>query len=461
MSFDLIVIGGGPGGYVAAIRGAQLGAKVALVEKDNVGGTCLNWGCIPTKALVASAEVLHTVRHAADFGIQAENCNFDFSAIMARKDSIVKQLTGGVGMRLKKTGVEVFAGEAKVIAKGTVEVTMQDGSKQSITGKNIIVATGSEAATIAALGYNGKTVVTSKEALSFTEVPKKLLVIGGGVIGCEFAMVFAAMGSEVTVVEMMPTILPMVDLELVRRFVPIFKKAGIAVKAGVKIEKVETTATGVQATLDTGDVIIADNALISIGRTFNSKGLGLEELGLVFGQRGEIAVNDFCETNIPGIYAIGDVTNKIQLAHFASAQGILTVENIIKNEKNAMRYDLCPSAIFTSPEIAFVGLTEQQAKDQGIEVKTGKFPFSASGKAVCMNETDGLVKIVVDAATDKILGVHILGPHATDLIAEATLAITKGETAEGLAKIIHAHPTLAETMMEAAEAVHGMSIHFG
>jgi dihydrolipoamide dehydrogenase len=459
LSYDLIVVGGGPGGYVAAIRASQLGAKVALVEKDSVGGTCLNRGCIPTKALIASTSVLENIKRAADFGLSVENYKIDFSKIMERKNAVVQQMLTGVNYLIKKNKIDLVAGTAKVLSNNKVEVTKEDGSIENIEGKHIVLATGSEPALISALGYNGKTVITSDEILNIESIPESLLIIGGGVIGCEFAIIFAGLGSKVTIVEAMPSILPMEDTELTRRFTLLLKKRGITVKTKAMIETVKEGPDGVEARLENGDVFKAEKVLISIGRTFNTKGLGLEEVGLELGPKGEILVNDYLETNIPGIYAIGDVTNKIQLAHVASAQGILLVENLFGGKKEKMDYSAVPSCIFTSPEIASVGITQEQAKEQGIEVNIGKFSFMACGKAVCIGETDGMVKFIADKATDKILGVHILGPHATDLIAEATLAINMGITSEQLAKTIHAHPTLAETLMEAAEGVHGKTIH--
>lgn len=458
MEFDVIVIGGGPGGYVAAIRAAQLGAKVAVVEKDSLGGTCLNRGCIPTKALVASAELVHQLKNAATFGINVDGFSVDFRRVMARKEEIVEGLVKGIAFLLSRHKIESISGFGKLVAPGTVEVHKEDGTVEQLTGKNIIIATGSEPALITALGYNGKTVITSNEALELEDIPKSLLIIGGGVIGCEFASIFNEFGTEVTIVEAMPNILPLVDNEISRRLTMIMKKKGIAIKTKAMISSVVEEEGGIKATLETGEEIRAEKALISIGRTFNTKGLGLENVGVALGAKGEILVDDYLRTNVPGIYAIGDVTNKIQLAHVASAQGLVAVENIMGGNR-VMDYSVVPSCIFTMPEIGTVGITSQEAKARGINAKVGKFPFTALGKARCMEETDGNVKIITDAETDKVLGVHIFGPHATDLIAEAALAIQLGATAKEIAQTIHAHPTLAESMMEAAENVHGLSIH--
>ncbi len=457
--YNLCVVGGGPGGYVAAIRAAQLGAKVVLVEKENLGGTCLNVGCIPTKALVASTSLLSDIKNAESFGLKVEGVGFDFAKMMERKDKIVSQLVGGVGFLMKKNNIEVIDGTAKLTGKNSLEVATAEGT-QTIEAENIILATGSEAALIKALSYDGENVITSKEALSLTEVPESLLVIGGGVIGCEFAMIYSELGVKVTIVEALERLLPMVDPEISKRMTTALKKKKIKISTGKLITSVEVADGSIKATLESGKEIEAEKALISIGRTFNSQGLGLEDVGVAIGQRGEIVVDDYLKTNVENVYAIGDVTNKVQLAHVASAQGIVCVENLLKDAPaTAMKYDVVPSCIFTSPEIGTVGLTEAEAEEKGMEVAVGKFDFKASGKALCIGHNDGFVKIVAEKATDKIVGVHIMGPHATDLIAEGVLAVEKGITVEELTKTIHAHPTLAECVMEAAEAVHGLSVH--
>jgi len=458
LSYDVIIIGGGPGGYVAAIRAAQLGAKVGVVEKDNLGGTCLNRGCIPTKALVASASLLSQVKQAGSFGINIDGFSIDFAKIMGRKNEIVNGLVNGIEFLFKRHKVDKISGVGKIIQPGLVEVTDSEGNVNKISCSNIIIATGSEPALIASLGYNGTTVITSNEALELEEIPESLLVIGGGVIGCEFATIFHEMGTRVTVVEALATILPMVDQEIARRQQSILKKKGIQTKTKIMIKSVSTDNEGIVATLENGEEIRAQKALISIGRTFNTKGLGLETVGIATGPKGEILVDDYLRTNIPGIYAIGDVTNKIQLAHVASAQGLVAVDNIMGQERK-VDYRVVPNCIFTMPEVGSVGITTQEADQQGIKTKVGKFPFAALGKARCIEETDGIVKIITDAETDQVLGVHILGPHATDLIAEAALALQMGATARDIARTIHAHPTMAETVMEAAELALGLPTH--
>lgn len=458
MSYKIAIIGGGPGGYVAAIRAAQLGARVVVVEQDALGGTCLNRGCIPTKALLAGAALVKGIQGAAAFGIDVKDYRVDYARLAARKDAVVKQLTQGIAYLFKKNKVDHIKGRGFLKGPGRVEVVTAEGTVENIEAENIILATGSEPALITSLGYNGSTVVTSNEALAWKEVPAELLIIGGGVIGCEFASLFATLGSKVTIVEMMPTILPMIDSEISRRFSMMLKKAGVEIKTKAQITEIKEEGNRVRATLADGQTIEADKVLISIGRQFNTRDLGLEEAGVAMGPKGEIIVDEYMRTNVPGIYAIGDVTNKIQLAHVASAQGLAAVATIM-GRPTKVDYDAVPSCIYTLPEIAGVGLTREAAEERGIKVKVGKFPFQASGKALCSGETEGMVKIIAEAESDRILGVFIMGPHATELIAEGALAVNKGITATELAATIHAHPTLAEAVMEAAEAVHGKSIH--
>lgn len=457
MTYKAVVIGGGPGGYVTAIRIAQLGGKVAVVERDQLGGTCLNRGCIPTKSLIAAVDKLQAVQEAGEFGIEVASPVINFAKVQTRKTDVVEKLVGGIHFLFNKNKIELFQGTATIKAPGVVEVTNHDET-QALQCENIVIATGSSPALIKSLGYNGTSIITSEEALQLAEVPKSLLVIGAGVIGCEFAHIYGSMGTEITMVEAAPSILALQDKDISRRMQTIFKKKKFNIKTNVTIKKIEEVEGGIQAELENGDMIQAEKALISIGRTLNTQNLGLAEVGIELGQKGQIVVNDQMQTNIPGIFAIGDVVMKYQLAHVASAQGIVVAENIMGQESK-MDYSAVPSCIFTSPEIASVGMTEQQVKDKGIPVKSGKFNFMANGKALSMGEGEGFVKVVTNAETDVVLGVHIIGPHASDLIAEATLAVKNGLTAKDLAATIHAHPTLAEAVMEAAENVHGMSIH--
>lgn len=457
MTYKAVVIGGGPGGYVAAIRIAQLGGRVAVVEKDKLGGTCLNRGCIPTKALIAAVEKLKAVKEAASFGVETGQPSVNFEKIQARKSEVVDKLVAGINFLFKKNKIELIEGMAKIKAPGVVQVENK-GEIQQLQCENIVIASGSSPALIKSLGYNGTTVITSEEALNLSEVPKSLLIVGAGVIGCEFAHIYGSLGSEITMVEAAPSILFNQDKEISRRMQTIFKKKKFNLKTNAVIKKIEEADGGIQAELENGELITAEKALISIGRTLNTQNLGLEEAGVALGERGQILVNERMQTNVPGIYAIGDVVMKYQLAHVASAQGIAAAENIMGID-GIMDYSAVPSCIFTDPEIASVGLTEQQAKEQGMTVKTGKFNFMANGKALSMAEGQGFVKIITNAENDVVIGVHIIGPHASDLIAEAALAVKNRLTAKDLAATVHAHPTLAEAVMEAAENVHGLSIH--
>jgi len=457
VSYDVVVIGGGPGGYVAAIRAAQLGAKVAVVEKDKLGGTCLNRGCIPTKALLAAAEKLENVKEAADFGIEVGEPKVNFKRVQERKREVTKKLVDGIHFLFEKNKVELIQGTANIVSKNEIEIQGNE-EIEKISCKNMIIATGSSPALIKSLGYNGETVITSEEALELEEIPKNILIVGAGVIGCEFATFLNSMGTKVTMVEAMANALPMLDKELSRRMQTTLKKKNIEIRTKTMIKKIRETEDGIEAELDNGEIVKADKALISIGRSLNTRGLGIEEVGVEITGKGVIIVNDKMETNIEGIYAVGDIVGKLQLAHVASFQGAVAAENIMGKNKE-MKYGAVPSCIFTTPQIGSVGITIEQAKGKGLAVNIGKFNFMANGKALSMGEAEGVVKIIADKETDVVLGVHIMGPHASDLIAEAALAVEKGLTVEDLYNTIHAHPTLAEAVMEAAEAVHGMCIH--
>ncbi len=469
--WDIVIIGGGPGGYVAAIRAAQMGARVCVVEKDELGGTCLNRGCIPTKALVASVSALDQIRQAAAFGVEAGEVRPDFAKMMVHKQETVDRLVKGVHYLFKKNKVTLIKGTARLAAPGRVEVEPVAGAAEAqgmavaggattvLETKNVIIASGAEPAVFPAFGYDGQQVITSNEALALTEVPERLLIIGGGVIGCEFACIFAELGAKVTIVEAMPSILPMLDKEVSRQLQSYLKRRGITIKTKIKTEAIRKAPGEVTAVLEGGEEIVVDKVLVSVGRVVNTAGLGFAEAGVATTARGEVVVDDRMRTNVAGVYAIGDVTDsKYKLAHVASRQGIVAVENIMGKDSR-MDYQAVPNAIFTLPEAASVGLTEDEAKERGLNVQSGKFAFIANGKALSMGETGGFVKMISDAATDRVLGVHIVGPHASDLIAEATLAVRLGATSAQVAETIHAHPTLAEVTMEAAEAVHGLAIH--
>jgi dihydrolipoamide dehydrogenase len=457
--FDITIIGGGPGGYVAANRAAQLGARVALIEKDRLGGVCLNCGCIPTKALIRSVELLHWIEQAANFGIVVGKPTIDFAAMMARKRAVVDQLVSGVASLMKANRIEVFGGIGRLLRPSLVQVTLPNAAPIELESKSIIIASGSVAAKPPVPGMNLPGVLTSDEMLELTEIPSSLAIVGAGVIGIEFANIFRALGTQVTMIEMLPTILLPVDEELSRRYGQLLKQQGIEVylnspvreiankggKLGVKFD----SAQGVQE-------IEAEKVLVATGRVPYTEGLGLESVGVRVEKRA-VVVNDHLATNVPGIYAIGDVTAKVMLAHVASRQGEVAVENALGRPK-AMDYQIVPNCVYSMPEIAGVGLTEQECKPQGIAYKVSKFPFTASGRALTMGETAGLVKMICDQ-DGYLIGLHILGPQATDLIAEGGLALALGATAREIAETIHAHPTLPESIMEAAKGQLEGAIH--
>ena len=454
----VVVIGSGPGGYVASIRAAQLGADVILVEKDKVGGTCLNRGCIPTKSLLRSVEVLLMVRKAGDFGIAVKEAKPDFPKIMGRKQRIIGQLQKSIHQLLKANRIEFIIGDATVV--NTHEISVQTSQRaENIVADRIIIATGSEPILPKIFDFGHPAVLTSDEALELKEVPKTLLILGAGVIGVEFATIFSALGIQVTMVEMMEQILPTEDKRIANQMQNILEEQGINIFTGTKMEEVTNYGSNnITARLDNGEELTAEKILVSIGRQPNSKGLGLEKVGVTMGTKGNILVNQGMETNVKGIYAIGDVIGGTLLAHVASAEGIVAAENAM-GANSRMDYSAVPSCIYTMPEIASVGLTADKAQEIGKKVKVGRFPFGASSKAVILGEEDGSVNIIVDQETDQVLGAQIIGPHATELISEVALAIRRGITAEQIGATIHPHPTLAESILEAAHSAHGRAIH--
>jgi dihydrolipoamide dehydrogenase len=460
MSLKLTIIGAGPGGYVAAIRAAQRGARVTVVEGAEVGGTCLNRGCIPTKTLIASAEALVHVRRAEELGLEISgDVSYNLSRIRERKDKVVSTQVKGIKNLFKSWGVSLIEGRGSLLSPEVVRVVQNDGSSMDIKSDRIIIATGSKPATIPGIPFDGESVITSDDAVQFKNVPKSLLIIGAGVIGSEFAFIYRTFGAEVTMVEMMPRALSTEDEEMSGIIEREFKKAGIKLMVNVKVDRVQKDAEGIMvATLSGGRQVKAEMVLMSTGRSLNSENMGLETIGMIKGRRGEIIVNEKMETNLPGIYAIGDVTGKILLAHVASHQGLVAVENVLGGDEK-MNYAVVPSGIFTMPEIGSVGLREKEAVEKGIKVRIGRIPYRALGKAHAMGEIVGMVKVIADEATDKVLGVHICGAHATDMVHEGVLAMKMGATARDLGHMIHAHPTLAEAVMEAAEDVHKMAIH--
>lgn len=460
MEKDIVVIGGGPGGYTAAIRVAQLGAKVAVVEEESLGGTCLNKGCIPTKALYKNAQMINELNRAAEFGIKLNGFTIDIAGMLQRKQQIVERLTSGIGQLLKANSVEVIHGRAGLVTSETVEVIDSSGNTCRIKTKNIIIAAGSVSARPPIPGIDLPGVMTSDEILFNENIPQTLVIIGGGVIGIEFAGIFNAFGSRVTVIEFLPRILANMDGEISKRMVLSLKKKGINIENEARVKQIAKTENGLDVLVEgkKGENLIHTEAvLVSTGRTANVDGLNLDSLGIEYGQKG-IKVNESYRTNVPGIYAIGDVIGGQMLAHVASEEGKAAVENIM-GLKGHMNYEAVPSCVFTFPEVAAVGLSEEDAKRKGIDYNSSKFMFGANGKALTMGEEEGFVKVLAEAQTGKIVGVHIMGPHASDLIHEAVLAVGNKMTADDISRVVHAHPTLSETFMEAALGIENKAIH--
>jgi dihydrolipoyl dehydrogenase len=462
--FDVTVIGSGPGGYVAAIRAAQLGLKAAIIEKDKrLGGTCTLRGCIPTKQLLMSAHVYEQMQHAADFGVEASGIQLAFANVQKRKDKVVLKNSKGIEYLMKKNKITTFSGTAKLALPDKIEVTSADGKKETINSKNIIIATGSVVRPIPGFETDGERVVNSDHVLELKEVPKSLIVMGAGAVGVEFASVYSRFGADTTIVELLPRLVPLEDEEVSKELEKSFRKRGLKSQVDTKLEKLERTATGIVVTGKTskGEAVTleAEMLLVAVGRMPYTEGLGLEGTKIKV-DRGFIQVDEYQQTAEKGVYAIGDVVPTPLLAHLASKEGTVAAEHIA-GDKNVrpINLRLVPNCTYCDPEVASVGLTEAKARGMGYEVKLGKFPFSASGKARILGEEEGFVKIVSEAKYDEILGVHIIGPHATELIAEACVAMQLESTAEELGRTMHAHPTVSEAVMEAAEGVHGLSIH--
>lgn len=463
----IAILGAGPGGYVAAIRAAQLGARVTVVENQALGGVCLNWGCIPSKALLAVVELGDKAKKAADVGLQlGGSVTYDLARMVARKNKVVEGLVKGIATLFKTWGVEHIAGVGELLDARTLLVRKPDGTEIRVQADAVIVATGSSWPNLPLFPIDGRQIITSKEALDQTAVPASLLIVGGGVEGCEFAALYSGLGTKVTVVEMMARLLPLEDEEMASFMERELKKRGVEVRTGTTVERVEREAGAVTVLLKDGTKLTGDKLLVSVGRGFNTKGIGLETVGVQLGRRGEILVDDRMETNVKGVYAIGDVVGKAMLAHVASAQGKVAAANIMGHPET-ISYDVVPAGIFTLPEIGRVGLTEQQAKERCAQqggnpeqdVKVGRFRYLGLGKAQATGDATGLFKVIADGKTGKVLGTHIIGAHAADLVHEAALAMQAGATVSTMADMIHAHPTLAEGLMEAAEDVAGMAIH--
>lgn len=453
----MIVIGSGPGGYVAAIRAGQLGLKTAVVERGEVGGVCLNWGCIPSKALLRNAEVLGLFKRAADFGISVDNLKYDFSAAIDRSRKVVDRLTRGVSFLLKKNKVEYISGTGVLKDANTVEVEGGD----TLTTDNVIIATGARFRELPTLLVDGNVVITSREALELREVPLRVVIVGGGATGVEFAYLYRTYGAQVTLVELLPRLVPLEDEEISAELEKALEKQGINSMTGSKVDSVQVDGSTAKVTVsgEAGETEIeCDKVLVAVGAQGNVEGIGLEELG-VETERGFITIDDSMATNVPGVYAIGDVTGKLLLAHVASAQGVMAVETIAGLEPMKLDYDLMPKATYCRPQVASFGLTEAQATERGYTVKAGKFPLIASGKALALDETEGMIKLVVDAELGDVLGAHMIGTEVTELLGEVSLARMLESTTKELGWLVHPHPTISETLKEAALASDGEAIH--
>ena len=459
--YDLAIIGSGPGGYVAAIRAAQLKLKTAIIERDKLGGVCLNWGCIPTKALLKSAEVLEEIKQAKSYGLSVDGVRADFSAIIKRSRRVADMNSKGVEFLMKKNKIDVLYGSASFIDKHTLNIVDAQGKKQRITAQHIIIATGGRPKSIPGISIDGEKIISSRQALALEQAPESLIVVGAGAIGVEFAYFYQTMGTKVTVIEMLDSLLPQEDKEITAVLAKSFKKAGIKVHTSARLEQLVAEGEGVQAVVNVAgkkETIRAEKALMAVGVQGNVEGLELDRVQ-VKNERGFIPVNEWYQTNVPGIYAIGDITGPPLLAHVASHEGIVCVEKIAGVETHPIDYNSIPGCTYCQPQVASIGLTEEQAKEKGYRVKVGRFPYSASGKARAIGARDGLVKLVFDQKYGELLGAHIVGAEATELIAELGMAKALESTSAELFKTMHAHPTLSEMIMEAAGDADEMAVH--
>ena len=460
MNYDIIVIGSGPGGYVTAIRASQLGFKTAIIEKENLGGICLNWGCIPTKALLKSAQVFKYINHAEDFGLNKVEASFDFPNVVQRSRGVAEKMSKGVEFLMKKNKIDVIFGTAKVKPGKKVAVE-KDGAVTEYTAEHSVLATGARSRELPNLPQDGKKVIGYRQALTLPKQPKSMIVVGSGAIGVEFAYFYATMGTEVTVVEFMPNIVPVEDEDVSKHLEKSFKKAKIKVMTNASVESVDTSGDGVKAQVKTEKGVVelqADILLSAVGITANIENIGLEEVGIKT-EKGRVVVDEWYRTSVPGYYAIGDILPTQALAHVASAEGITCVEKIKGLDVERIDYGNIPGCTYCTPEIASVGLTEKQAKEKGYEIKVGKFPFSASGKATANGDTDGFVKVIFDAKYGEWLGCHMIGTGVTEMIAEAVAARKLETTGHEILKTVHPHPTLSESVMEAVAAAYGEVIH--
>jgi dihydrolipoamide dehydrogenase len=461
MNYDVIVLGSGPGGYVTAIRASQLGLKTAVVEKESLGGVCLNWGCIPTKALLKSANVYEYINHADDYGIKVSSHKADFNAVIKRSRDVAEKMSGGVKFLMKKNKIDVIMGTGKIQPGKQLEVTNNEGEKTSYMAKHIVIATGARSRQLPNLEQDKKQIIGYRDAMVLPKMPKKMVIVGSGAIGVEFAYFYNAMGVDVTIVEYLPNIVPLEDIDVSKQLEKTFKKKGISIMTNSSVENVEKSANGCKVNVKTSngeEVIECDIVLSAVGIQPNIENIGLEETGVVV-DNGKIVVNEFYETNMPGYYAIGDVVKGQSLAHVASAEGITCVEKIAGHHPEAIDYNNIPGCTYCSPEIASVGMTEKVAIEAGHEVKIGKFPFSASGKASAAGHNDGFVKLIFDAKYGELLGAHMIGANVTEMIAEIVALRKLETTGHELIKTVHPHPTMSEAIMEAAAAAYGEVIH--
>jgi dihydrolipoamide dehydrogenase len=461
MNFDLIVLGSGPGGYVAAIRASQLGLKTAIIERESLGGICLNWGCIPTKALLKSANVFEYIQHAADYGITVEKANKDFGAVVKRSRDVANGMSNGVQFLMKKNKIEVIMGEGTLLAGKKVKVKAADGKLSEYSAKNIIIATGARSRELPNLPQDGKKIIGYRQAMWLPEQPKKMVVVGSGAIGVEFAYFYNAMGTEVTIVEYLPSIVPVEDEDVSKQLERSFKKTGIKIMTSSEVTKVETAGKGCVVHVKTKkgeEKIECDIVLSAVGVQANIENIGLEQVGIKT-EKGKINVDSFYKTSVDGYYAIGDCVPGQALAHVASAEGIICVEKIAGHHPEPLNYNNIPGCTYCSPEIASVGMTEKAAKEAGYDIKVGKFPFSASGKASAAGHKDGFVKVIFDAKYGEFLGCHMIGANVTEMIAEAVVARKLETTGMELVKAVHPHPTMSEAIMEASADAYGEVIH--
>ena len=461
MNYDLIVIGSGPGGYVAAIRASQLGLKVAIVEREELGGICLNWGCIPTKALLKSAQVFEYLNHAADYGIKVNGVEADFDSMIKRSRGVADGMSKGIQFLLKKNKIDTLVGSGKITKDRKVEVKSEDGKTTSYTAKSIVLATGSRSRELPNLKQDGKKIIGYRQAMTLTKQPKTMVIVGSGAIGIEFAYFYNAIGTKVTVVEFMPNIVPIEDEEVSKQLERSLKKSGISIMTESSVESVDSSSDVLKVKVKTKkgeEILEADIVLSAVGIVSNIENIGLEEVG-VKTDKGKVLVDDFYKTNIDGIYAIGDIVKGPALAHVASAEGIICVEKIAGHHPAPLNYNNIPGCTYCSPEIASVGMTEKAAREAGYEIKVGKFPFSASGKASAAGAKDGFVKVIFDAKYGEWLGCHMIGANVTEMIAEAVVARNLETTGHEIIKSVHPHPTMSEAIMEAAAAAYGEVIH--